>query len=459
MKKRGLLEEFCKVNGIILNGRGIHKKTWTYEKCHASAIKCSTLQEWWEKDKLAYQAALKYGWMDEFKKFLKSSRPKNWKFEDVLKDVRDRTKYPTRSSWVGSKSYSACLRRPDWLRKIDALWKKEAAPDTKILFEKCKESGDNYKSQAAWKKGDRANWLIAKQNNWLDKIKPVIKTKVIDFDCALLACEQAGGTLKSWRKSIELGGSPRRPYKVAKDNSWLEKIEIILEQKRNSKTKAKRVPKSITYWDNVTNDDLIKMADDINPKYLRDLPANLVSVMYRRGILNQYRESRNIVQCPLRKKTKWTKDAIIELVLERKFKNRFAFQKESKGAYSAAKKRGWLEEIYAIAGLRDKDKPWTKDECINQVIVGKYKNRNEWAKLHWATYNAARLNGWLDDCLPKIQQLHQKPQSPRVQQLKMDLKRLQVRRWKIKDIPDKIEMLIDIELSISKMKAQIEQAQ
>ena len=89
---------------------------------------------------------------------------------------------------------------------------------------------------------------------------------------------------------------------------------------------------------------------------------------------------------------KWDKDSCIQEAL--KYQSRAEFQKAASGAWSAAHKNGWLEEICSHMEIGWQPK-WDKDSCIQEAL--KYQSRAEFQKTASGAWSAAKKNGWLDE--------------------------------------------------------------
>ena len=95
---------------------------------------------------------------------------------------------------------------------------------------------------------------------------------------------------------------------------------------------------------------------------------------------------------------KWNHDTCLEEA--RKYKSRGEFQKKCKGAYDAARRNGWLDDC---TWFEEQRRSWDKESCLEEAR--KYKSRGEFQKKCKGAYQAALKNGWLDDCSfePKLQ--------------------------------------------------------
>ena len=90
----------------------------------------------------------------------------------------------------------------------------------------------------------------------------------------------------------------------------------------------------------------------------------------------------------------WTKERCKEKA--NKYSRRTDFQKFDKAAYSAAFKKGWLDDICSHMSLFEYEPSiWTKENCFIKVQV--CKTRGDFKKKYPNAYRAALDNGWLDE--------------------------------------------------------------
>jgi len=90
----------------------------------------------------------------------------------------------------------------------------------------------------------------------------------------------------------------------------------------------------------------------------------------------------------------WTKGKCQEEA--RKYKMRREFQKNSAGAYNAARINGWLDEV--CADMIQFQKPanyWTKEKCKEEAV--KYKTRTEFQNNSRSAYSKAQKRNWLNE--------------------------------------------------------------
>lgn len=87
----------------------------------------------------------------------------------------------------------------------------------------------------------------------------------------------------------------------------------------------------------------------------------------------------------------WTKDVVFEFA--RQFETKAQFRNANKSAYNAAWRKGWLEEMNWLDALARE--PYTKEEVLS--IARLYTTKNDFRKTVQGAYNIALKNGWLSE--------------------------------------------------------------
>ena len=96
----------------------------------------------------------------------------------------------------------------------------------------------------------------------------------------------------------------------------------------------------------------------------------------------------------IKSKGYWTKERCLEEA--RKYMNRNDFHKHSPSAYGKAWRKGWLDEICShMKTVQHRSNYWTKEKCFEEAK--KYHRRIDFRKNGRGAYNAAYVNGWLDE--------------------------------------------------------------
>lgn len=89
----------------------------------------------------------------------------------------------------------------------------------------------------------------------------------------------------------------------------------------------------------------------------------------------------------------WTKEHCAEEA--KKYQNRSSFCKGSNGAYTAALKHGWLNDICSHMEIKWERKWDTKAKCAKEAK--KYTNRTDFQNNSSGAWNAANKHDWLDE--------------------------------------------------------------
>lgn len=136
-------------------------------------------------------------------------------------------------------------------------------------------------------------------------------------------------------------------------------------------------------------------------QWKKSSPAAYVAAI-RHGILGKCTEHMN-----KRPRTNWTADLVLQDA--KKFDSEIEWSEESKNAFLAAKRLGILDQCVAHMTVRKLRSPrWTEQELLESARL--YATRSEWAKKARGAYSAAREKGLLEQCcahMPKDARVRQ----------------------------------------------------
>lgn len=90
---------------------------------------------------------------------------------------------------------------------------------------------------------------------------------------------------------------------------------------------------------------------------------------------------------------KWTKERTEKEA--RKYNTQSDFQKNCPSAFSAAWRNGWLKDYDWFIKISKPTGYWTKENCATEAL--KYKTRTDFQQQSGGAYTAAWKNGWLDE--------------------------------------------------------------
>jgi predicted GIY-YIG superfamily endonuclease len=232
-------------------------------------------------------------------------------------------------------------------------------------FENCKNEALKYKSRIEFKNNSAGAYGSCKENGWIDSVSG----HMINI----------GHRYKKCVYSYEFS-----------DNHVYVGITYNIERRKHDRKKCKTdsvtkhikktgiTPLFTQLTDFIPVDKAIYLENDYVQKYLKD----------EWNILNQSKTG------SVGSVKKWTKEKCIEV--GKKCKTRTDFCKQTKGAYDAAYRYGWLDDVLQHIPLLIKPHGyWTKEKCEN--IFKKYKSI-KLIKQHAITaYSMSHRNGWLNE--------------------------------------------------------------
>ena len=167
-------------------------------------------------------------------------------------------------------------------------------------------------------------------------------------------------------------GSPTA-YSVSRKNKWLDKFEWL-----------KTINRPNGFW---TKERVFEEARKYTTKHLFSKGCRgAYGAAERNGWLD---EMTWFVPSYPHKPRVWSKEAV--LIFARQFKTKAEFRNANKGAYNAAWKKGWIDEIdWFDASVPE---PYTKEEVLS--IARQYTTKNDFRKADQRAYNNAQKKGWL----------------------------------------------------------------
>lgn len=174
-------------------------------------------------------------------------------------------------------------------------------------------------------------------------------------------------------------------YSVAVKKGWLNEIcqHMVCIHKLPS---SKRKPNG--YWNDKKNCAEVATLCSSRSEFIKKYPAAYDNCLKNGWIdeICKHMERRSIPS------GYWNKERCRLEAL--KYTNRARFSKQSNGAYTAALKNGWLDEICQHMVVKWQFK-WNKESCRVEAL--KYTNRSDFAKYEVGAWTAASNKGWLDE--------------------------------------------------------------
>lgn len=170
-KMEGVYLKQYKENGWnILNkaktgGIGGNDYIWTYDKCKEEAQKYSIKKEFRESSRSAYNAIVKYGWLDDLCSHMQQNQyPKNyWTYDKCKKEA---LKYSNRTTFMNNvqSAYSFATKN-NLLNEICSHM--VTKPRNYWTYNKCKEKAQKYKSKKMFRINENSAYVSSRKNGWL----------------------------------------------------------------------------------------------------------------------------------------------------------------------------------------------------------------------------------------------------------------------------------------------------
>lgn len=339
---------------------------WTKEQCYKEAKKYKYLVEFRHESASAYTIARRENWLDSYTWLIK--KKKNWKYSECYELAK---KYSRRSEYKNGcpSAYVASLEN-EWID--DYTWFQEKPRNKYWTQERCYEEAQKYKTKKEFASNSSA-YSIACRNGWIsdytwlnDSRIDIIKDRI---DCVYSYYFKETHT-------IYIGRTINR-----KDRDY----QHIFQNDRDSVARYAQeigcsVPPMIVLEDSLTLKEG-QAQEEFWLSYYKDQGFNILN----KGAVGVGRSSLGSIGLG-----KWTKNKCFEEA--KKYSTKTEFKEGNGSAYSAARKKGWLNEY---TWLDDSYHIYTEEECWQIAKTCVYKK--ELITKHPGIYGAAKRRGWLKD--------------------------------------------------------------
>lgn len=236
-------------------------------------------------------------------------------------------------------------------------------------YEKCMEVAKKFMHRVDFQKAHRGAYTACQRNNWLE-----------------LVCSHMQPLGNYSKKCIYV-------YEFADNHAYVG-LAGNLEARHSRRLRDKRDPVYVHIRNTNLTPTLIQLEPYIEVELAMLLEARWETEYKNNNwiLLNKVKCGHHIGNPPM----KWNKDSCLQEAL--KYNRVSHFKSNSRGAYSAAKRNGWLDEckIHMIPPKKPNGY-WTYDMCLGESK--KYSNRIEFRK-SLSAYTISCRNGWLNDFYP-----------------------------------------------------------
>ncbi len=338
---------------------------WTKEKCHEEALKYHTKKEFSINSPKARKYAYKNGWLDEiclhmiklgnrmFRCVYAYEFPDNHVYVGLTYNihVRNLNRINDPNDQV-TKHINKTQQTPIIKQITDYISVNEASKLENIYIE-------NYKNDG---------WII------LNKAKGGgIGGGHIIWDKNVCKIEALKYKTRSEFENNSLGA-----YSAARKNLWLDEI-------------CSHMFLMCVHW---TKEMCIKEASKCKTKTeFRENSPNAYAASYLSGWMDEVTDK--LIKCE-----RWTKEKCLKEAL--KYETKADFIEFSKKAYRAAIKYRWVFDIsqHMVSNKKHKGYWKIKRNCYDEGA--KYKTKTEFKKYASGAYSSAKKNGWLNDIISNM---------------------------------------------------------
>jgi hypothetical protein len=395
---------------------------WTFERCYNEALKYNSRSDLSKNSPTVYKLSRERNWLNIICKHIVQTRklPGYWTFEKSFKEA---LKYKTREEFKkGSPSAYSASRKNNWFKSYQHLpsggnrfkrgiyafefsdncayigltYNFERRKKEHITFGSTKYKSPVYKHIKKYK--IKPNF---KKLHTYTTIEKAIKLESYYIDTykrngwILLNSIKSGGLggiITKWtkekckeealkytaRKKFDVGS--HSAYCSARKHKWLNDVCSHMKQ----------IVKPVGYW-------TFKNCKKEALKYkTRAEFGKYSSGAYNKAINNKWLEKICSHMIRINKpQGYWTFKNCKKEAL--KYKTRAEFIYNSKSAYTAAQRHGWLKNVCTHMIYINKTKPhyyWTYEKCKKEAL--KYKTRAEFKRNSGGAYYRSNNNNWLD---------------------------------------------------------------
>ncbi|KJG00100.1 hypothetical protein [Photobacterium angustum] len=408
---RGWLDDICSHMPALCKPNGY----WTKSRCHKEALKYQTKKEFSRSGRGAHFAAVSGGFLDDICGHMTAThRPKSyWTKERCMMAAKP---FDTRTAFMegNSAAYAASVKE-SWHDEVCAHMKGDTSSilrravyafvfeDGRIYIGISCNLGNRRRCHLESPTSQVARYIKATGSSYeFRQLTPYISaTAAAEEEVKLIKSSQAEGlVILNKTKGGELGGGPRfwtkdkcraealkynhksdfrkgckGGYKAAYTNKWLDEICSHMTE----------LCKPVGYWDKERcREEASKCSSKAD---FNRLSTSAYSAAQRNGWLDDICGHMKELCKPA---GYWTKELCGNEA--QKYTSKAAFKAANEGAYSAAYRKGFLNEICShMAELKN----WDKEGC--KRAAAECSSRTEFNRKHSGAVKAAKRNGWYDE--------------------------------------------------------------
>jgi hypothetical protein len=349
---------------------------WTLEACKAEALKYQTLSQWEEGHRQSHKVATKKGWREQCCAHMSKVMVKPGDLWTLERCQESALRFQTRTDWSKGEraAYMAALKNG---------WVDECCAHMPVIrkawtLAECKASALQYQTREAWEKGDRKPSRYAAKHGWMNECCAHMATP-FTWTFEMCRAESQKHTRKiDWLQAS--GGS----YVVAKNKGWMDELSAHMVGKQE------QLP--FGYW---TKERVLEAARKYKTPadWMRGCAGSRKAAQRNGWIKEACAHMKVKVKESLPRGTWESKERALKEAA--KYKTIKEFVKAAPGAYTSARRLGWWKEcIEAIGHTRKCD--YTFEQCVD--VAKRFSTRSEFRRSESAVVLRAERKGWYEQC-------------------------------------------------------------
>ena len=347
---------------------------WTKERCYNEAKKYTTKSEFQRNNPSAYRKSLDKGWLSSYTWFISLTKPFNyWTYQKCEEESK---KYKTRSEFQdkNSSAYRASCEN-GWI--CDFVW---LINGTKYYWDhhakwtesSCYEEAKKYSSRSEFQRNNESAYNKARRKGWLESY---FWLKNQSFDLYKDEIDMIYAYEFIEQNAVYVGRT------LARCADQRDKEHIFKNDSVSNFAKEHNIP--VPKMKILENDLLL--VDGVEregywvEKYKKD--GWVILNKTKTGSIGGLGKS-------------LTKKSYNYCLSEaKKYTELKEFRTKSKDAYNASLKYGWLTDFVWLKVSERKQHRWTEDMCLDEAK--KYTNKHDFITNSKNAYKAAWRYGWL----------------------------------------------------------------
>ena len=345
---------------------------WTYKKCYEEAKKYKCRKDFQYGRRGAYRAALKYGWLNEYK-WMKKPQPKNkkWNHESCFSEAK---KYSSLSEfWSNSPKAASLAKKNGWMKEyiwLEAKYK----PNGYWTYERCYKEAKNYKSRSEFGRENATCYVVCLKNKWLDMFEWMPKRKRTPSKWNKELCFE---TARKYKTKVEFEREEKGCYLAAMRAGWLTEMNWFIPAVIEPMEVFKKSHCVYIYKDDALNVAYVGLTCDLKKRHNRH---------QKTGSVFKFFTDKNMkIPHPIILKDNLTPQ-------ESRYYENFFLEKYKRIGYTMLNKGRTGEYCGSFGGGRT---IYTYEKSLE--IAKGCKTLKEFYKKHASCYNRARAKGWINE--------------------------------------------------------------